>query len=125
MIWKTEYSVRLAIVKDDQINRLLKNNAGNTIQNIAEILDISYEFVRHLKTLRYMICCDVWVPHDLIEKKINGLYFLSVNFLSKTIKITYFFKRTGDAVYLVGLEGHCVLQLFLQNQLLNSDKYCS
>lgn len=64
-----EHSSRPEVIDADQIKTLIKNNPGHTTRrNVAEILSIPLmSIVRHLKTLGY----DVWVSHNLMEKKEN------------------------------------------------------
>jgi len=67
---------RPAVVDDDQILTLIENNPRHTTRDIAEILHISHmSVIRHLKTLGYINRYDVWVPHNLTEKKFNGPHF--------------------------------------------------
>lgn len=50
LIWKTENVP--VVVDDDQIETLIKNNAGQSKRDIAEILHISHmNALRHLKQL--------------------------------------------------------------------------
>jgi len=64
-----ERSGKPAVVNDDQILTLIKNNLHfhYTTRDIVEILHISHmSVIRHLKTLEY----DVWMPHNLTEKNL-------------------------------------------------------
>jgi len=123
--------------------------------------------IRHLKTFghlkTYINRYDVWVPHNLTEKKFNGPHF-HLRFFAQTQRKWSIFETNnhgrckmdclhqcgtkkilgktiwatinrskgrsaseeGDAVYLVGLEGHHVLRTpSTQPKIINSDKYCS
>lgn len=86
--------------------------------------------VRHLEILGYVNRYDVWVPHDLTEKNLMDPFpsailcsnatktpIFKTNKLGKTIwaivnhsKSNLHSKKEGDAVYLVGLEGHLILR---------------
>lgn len=55
---------------------LIKNNQGHTTRDIAEIHHISHMSAeRHLKSLRYTNCYDIWVTDILMEKIINCIYY--------------------------------------------------
>lgn len=70
----TEYSSRAAVVENDHIEILIKDNLNNKILNIAEIFHMSQmSFVICLETLEYVNIYDVCVTHDL-KKKNTEMY---------------------------------------------------
>lgn len=63
-------------VDSDQIKTLLENNQRYTMREIANILKISKTSVEnYLHQLGYVSRFDVWLPHELSEKKFTGPYF--------------------------------------------------
>lgn len=158
-----ERSGRPAVVDDDQIETLIKNNPGHSTRDIAEVLHISHmSVVRHLKTLGYVNRYDVWVPHNLTEKNLIDRISICYSLLKRN-RNNPFLKRTitGDEKWIVynnverkrpwekrdestittpatdlhpkkvmlciwwDWKGIVYYELLPQNQMLNSDKYCS
>ena len=57
-------------VNGNQIETLIENNQCYTMQEIADILEISKSSTEnHLHELGYVHRFDVWVPHKLSKKK--------------------------------------------------------
>lgn len=58
-------------ISDDQILELIKNNCHYTIREIGSRLNISHAAVAHrLKTLGMVKRADIWIPNELVERKL-------------------------------------------------------
>lgn len=78
-----------------------KDKFNNLLHNIRPHRDtpyISYKCCKHLKTLGYVNCYNVWRTADVTEKKLMEGSSISDSLLERNKKKT-FFKRiiTGDA----------------------------
>ena len=77
-------------VDSDQVETLIEDNKCYSTWEIASILKISkWSSENHLGQLGYVNCFDIWIPHQLSERKFLTV-FLHVIFYVAAVKIFCF-----------------------------------
>ena len=77
-------------VDSDQVETLIEDNKCYSTWEIASILKISkWSSENHLGQLGYVNCFDIWIPHQLSERKLLTV-FLHLIFYVAAMKIFCF-----------------------------------